>query len=59
MNKNDSKPVGLTLPPADYARLQRFADDNHWSLARASRVIVLRALDAYDTQREGAGNASR
>jgi hypothetical protein len=59
MDKTDSRPIGLTLPPADYARLQRFADDHHWSLARASRVIVLRALDAYDTQQEGTGNASR
>ena len=45
---NDFKPVGLTLSDADYRRLKRFADDRHWSLAQAARLIVTQRLDQYE-----------
>ncbi len=45
---NDFKAVGLTLSDEDYRRLKRFADDRHWSLARAARLIVTQRLDQYE-----------
>jgi len=49
----DSKPVGLTLSPEDYRRLKRYADDRHWSMALAARIIVTGHLDQYETRAEG------
>ncbi len=50
---NDFKSVGLTLSPGDYQRLKRFADDRHWSMALAARIIVTGHLDQHETKAEG------
>ena len=43
------KPVGLTLSDDDYQRLKEFADERHWSMALAARLIVISRLDKHDS----------
>ena len=48
----DTLQVGLRLEPDCYDRLRAYANDHHWAVATAARIIVCDYLDGLDAQEE-------
>lgn len=62
MAYNKNRPIGLTLPDDDLARLDEFARVHDWKLTHAARVIIRERLrleypDAPEAPAEQASHA--